>query len=93
LPKFSIETGNFRLYFYRAIPSENNVAALSLEFTPRQLIAINYVRKNGSITNAEYQELAGISKRTATRELKKLTDLQVLIQEGTRGMGTVYKLK
>lgn len=100
VPQFKSESGTFRLYFYRATPVHENTLVhekiLTKPFpnlTERQLIAVNYVEKYGSITNSQYQEIAQITKRTATRELKKLKDVHVFIQEGITGHGTKYKLK
>jgi ATP-dependent DNA helicase RecG len=61
-------------------PKQINVEVSSL--SPRQQKAVDYVRENGSISNKILQELAGISQRTATRELSKLVEEQILIQTG-----------
>lgn len=59
----------------------------------RQLLAVSYVKEHETISNAEYQSIAGISKSTATRELKELKLKNILVSEGIVGRGTVYKLK
>lgn len=92
LPEFKSDAGTFRLYFYRAIATNKSVEPV-LNLTERQLKAVEYAKQHGSITNTEYQEIAQITKRTATRELKKLTDANIFIQEGVTGHGTKYKLK
>lgn len=92
LPKFKSEAGTFRLYFYRVNTDYKEVEPL-LNLTERQLKAVEYVKQHGSITNTKYQEIAQITKRTATRELKKLTDIKIFIQEGITGHGTKYKIK
>ncbi len=51
-----------------------------------------YVKEKGRITNKDYQKLTGISKPTATRELKDLIELKLLRQQGTTGKGTFYIL-
>ena len=60
--------------------------------TPRQQKIVDYVRENGSITNAICQELFEISKPTATRELRNLAESNILEQMGEK-RGVVYTLK
>ena len=91
LPKFESEAGRFRLYFYRAIEAEK--LSPKSDLTERQQKIMDYVGKHGSITNSQCQEIINISRVTATRELKRLTDANMLTQEGTVGQGTKYKLK
>jgi uncharacterized membrane protein len=57
----------------------------------RQLRAVEYVKAHGRITNAEYRDLFGISNYTAWRELKELTDMQILTQMGA-GRDVYYVL-
>jgi len=57
----------------------------------RQLRAVEYVKSHGRITNAEYRDLFGISNYTAWRELKELTDKQILTQMGA-GRDVYYVL-
>ena len=40
----------------------------------RQIEAILYTKKYGEITNSKYQEVAEVSKATATRDIKELED-------------------
>jgi len=61
------------------------------QVSERQQKAIDYIYKNGSISSAIYQELTGISKRTATRELQKLVEEQILMQTGG-SKNIMYKL-
>lgn len=49
-----------------------------------------YIKEHGSINNAEYQELANISKRTATRDLQEMMERRLLRKIGTTGKGTSY---
>jgi ATP-dependent DNA helicase RecG len=86
-PRFISELGRFRLVFYRQDFNKKS------EFSKRQLLAIEYVKNHGSISNAEFQSLAKISKSTATRDLNLLKESGILISEGVTGRGTVYKLK
>ena len=59
----------------------------------RQLGAVLYLLEKGSITNTEYQEINGISRQTATRDLKELVEkFRILRREGITGSGTSYTL-
>jgi len=59
----------------------------------RQLGAVLYLLEKGSITNAEYQEINGVSRQTATRDLKELVEkFKILRREGITGSGTSYTL-
>lgn len=62
------------------------------ELNKRQRMAVAYVKKEGSITNAEYQKITGAPKRTATRDLQELVAKGTFIKKGTRGRGTEYVL-
>ncbi len=59
----------------------------------RQLGAVLYLLEKGSITNTEYQEINGISRQTATRDLKELVEkFKIFRREGITGSGTSYIL-
>ncbi|HFC97471.1 MAG TPA: DeoR family transcriptional regulator [Thermosulfurimonas dismutans] len=60
----------------------------SLGLNERQIKAVLYVKERGRITNREYQELTGISKRTATRDLDELLEKGVFERLGATGRGT-----
>ncbi len=92
LPQFKSEHGHFRLYFYRAEPV-HAPQPITSKLTKRQNIIVKYVQQHGSITNLLCQEIAEISARTATRELKQLTEMGIFVQEGSIGQGTKYRLK
>jgi ATP-dependent DNA helicase RecG len=91
LPTFTSEQGRFRLTFHREVLAEGLLMDMGL--SERQLLAVSYVKEHESISNTEYQRIAGVSKRTATRELSELKLKDVLISEGEGGRGTIYKLK
>lgn len=56
-------------------------------------MAIVYVKEKGIITNAEYQKLTGVSRRTASRELQNAVEKDVLQMTGRVGKGAKYVLK
>ena len=65
----------------------------SIGLNQRQIQAISYIKKNGKITNKEYQALNKVSKRTASRDLKELVSLNILEKIGTTGKGAYYIIK
>lgn len=89
-PEFTERDGGFLVTLFQHRLTSEQLARLNLN--TRQINAVEYVKKNGRITNKEYKELNKTSDRTALRDLEKLTDLQVLVKEGDK-KGTVYKLK
>lgn len=59
----------------------------------RQLKAVLHIKDNGSISNNEYQEITGTTKRTASRDLTELLQWNLLSKTGNTGKGTVYTLR
>lgn len=49
----------------------------------RQIKAMGYVSQHGRVTNREYQELCGVSRSTAKKELQTLVMRGLLQQQGT----------
>ena len=61
-----------------------------LGLNDRQIEVLRLMVNEGQeITNAKYQNLFGVSRRTATRDLKKLVETEWVRQEGS-GKGTRY---
>ena len=66
---------------------------IKLGLNERQLKAVEYVKDKGEITNKEYQELNGVSKVTAYRDLTELIEQYKLFErKGDVGAGTSYFL-
>lgn len=66
---------------------------IKLGLNERQLKAVEYVKEKGEITNKEYQELNGVSKVTAYRDLIELFEHYKLFErKGDVGAGTSYFL-
>ena len=59
----------------------------------RQIKAVSYIREKGSIANKEYQVLFGISRVTATRDLKLLEEEGILKRTGKGKRDLKYVLK
>jgi ATP-dependent DNA helicase RecG len=94
LPEPEFDASNphrFRVILRQNPFTEERLRTLNLN--ERQIQAIAYVQEHGKITNAEYQKLVRISKRTATRELVALTELGILVPSGTKGRSAIYSLK
>jgi ATP-dependent DNA helicase RecG len=64
----------------------------TLDLNDLQLKVIEYLKKNKSISRKEYEELIGVQRKTALRDLDKLVDLEILKVEGVNKL-TRYKLK
>lgn len=58
----------------------------------RQLKAVTYMRVHGRISNPEYQQETGATKKTATRDLSGMKLKNIARQIGTRGPGVYYVL-
>lgn len=63
-----------------------------LGLSERQKNGILFVKENGRITNSEYQNVAHVLKREATRDLAELVEKGVLIKKGIHGKGVYYVL-
>jgi len=59
----------------------------------RQKDALLFLINNSELYNSNYQLITGSNKRTASRELRKLVDMNILKKHGKgRGRGTYYTL-
>jgi ATP-dependent DNA helicase RecG len=63
-----------------------------MEVNDRQIEAVKYVKKNGKITNKEYQGNLKVSRITATRDLTDLVAKNILRSSETKGAGSYYVL-
>jgi len=57
----------------------------------RQTEAVLYVGEHGQITNREYRDLTGVSRRWATKELQEMVELGIMAVQGS-GRTTHYVL-
>lgn len=90
-PEFENWQGGVRVTFLKDPYTPERLGALGLN--DRQIRAVMYVKDKGSINNKTYQELTGVSKPTATRDLEDMVRRGVLVKEGRTGRGTSYQLK
>jgi ATP-dependent DNA helicase RecG len=89
-PKFNEYQNGFQVIFHKDILNEEHLTGMGLN--ERQVRALLYVKEHDRITNREYQDVNGISERTALRDLKDLCDRGLLERMGDTGRGTEYRL-
>lgn len=90
-PIITNEGRDFLIVFRKDIYNAVDLGKLGL--SDRQIKAVLYVKGKGKITNAEYQTLNSVSKRTATNDLSELVDKYQLINNIGFGAGSYYELR
>jgi ATP-dependent DNA helicase RecG len=90
-PVIEEDQGGIRITFLKDIFNEEQLKEYGLE--KRQIEALLYIKENGSITNARYQELFEVSKRTVSNDLQLLIKNGLINKVGTTGKGTFYVLQ
>ena len=90
-PEFTHWQGGLRVTFLKDPYTPERLRRMGLN--ERQIKAVLYVKGQGRISNREYQELVGVSKRTASRDLDNLVERGILERVGETGKGTHYVLK
>lgn len=89
-PVLKEEQGGFLSKIFKERFTEDQLKKKGLK--KRQVEAILYTKKYGEITNSKYQEIANVSKATATRDIRELEDKELLKNIGTKGSSAIYKL-
>jgi ATP-dependent DNA helicase RecG len=91
-PTFQTRQGGFEIIFQRNVSqlSGKKIIEPNQKLTLRQQKAVEFVKKNGSISNKIYQELTGVSKRTATNDLTELVQNLVFEKQGSSGESIKY---
>ena len=89
-PDFEQRGPHFVVTLWRDWLTESVLAGYNLN--DRQLRVIANVKRTGAIANSEYQQLMGVAKRTAHRDLSDLVEKELFVKIGTRGKGAHYKL-
>ncbi|WP_235021489.1 ATP-binding protein [Chitinophaga eiseniae] len=87
-PRMVEEQGGFSIVFYKDRYSREFISSLQLDEKLEK--AMFYIKDQGNITNFQYQQLVGVSKRTASRDLQLLVERALIQKVGTTGKGTVY---
>jgi ATP-dependent DNA helicase RecG len=87
--EFLLEQGYF---IARFVKSEIKFALQTwLKLNERQRKGLEYARKQGQITNRDYQDLCDISRRQALKDLNELVEKNLLIKDG-KGRAVKYIL-
>ena len=60
--------------------------------TDRQIRVVMYMKEYGEITNTTYQQVANVSRATATRDINELEKKELVRNVGTKGTSAVYNL-
>jgi ATP-dependent DNA helicase RecG len=89
-PEYIEEMGGFSVYFFKDFYTEENLRKMGLN--ERQIKAVMFVKEKGKITNKIYQEINGVSNKTAYLDLSELIEKGILISKGS-GKMTTYILK
>ena len=89
-PKFASEFGGISVTLYKDKFTEENLSNQGLN--ERQIKAVLFVKEKGKISNKEYQTEFGVARRTATRDLNKLVEKNILKPSDVKGAGSFYKL-
>ena len=89
-PILKEEQGGFLSMIFKDRFTEEQLKKAGLNV--RQIEVILYTKKYGEITNSKYQEIADVSKATATRDIKDLENKGLLKNIGTKGSSAIYKL-
>jgi ATP-dependent DNA helicase RecG len=89
-PTYLVEGSDFWVTFKKDIYDAEYLEALGLN--NRQVKAVLFAKEKGRITNSDYQSLNDVSRETATRDIKELTDKKLFKSSGQKGAGAFYTL-
>lgn len=81
-PNYELRAGSFVLTLWRDWLTADMLAKLQLN--DRQLKGLTLLRAEGRLTNGKYQELTGISRQTASRDLDEMVKKGILNRYGNR---------
>jgi predicted HTH transcriptional regulator len=87
-PDFRQSGDEFVVTLWRDWLTEDVLAGV--ELNARQRDALEWIKRNGRITNAEYRRLTGASDRSASRDLGELTAAGLLERVGMTGRAASY---
>ena len=89
-PEMQEQDGGFIITLFKNILTEEQLKKLGLN--ARQIKAVLFVKEKGRISNKEYQEVLGVARMTATRDLTLLVEKGILKSSDTKGAGSYYEL-
>lgn len=87
-PDFQQGGDEFVVTLWRDWLTEDVMAEMDL--SARQRAALEWIKQNGKITNAQYQRLAQASRRTSHRDLEDLVERGLLARVGVTGRAAHY---
>ncbi|MEQ9440950.1 MAG: ATP-binding protein [Cyclobacteriaceae bacterium] len=91
-PQFREAFGGLELTFRREYFTQEQLAEANLN--ERQIKVLRHMQETRqAMTNSEYQDLAGTTKKTATRDLQDLVEKRMVINLGKSGTSARYILK
>jgi ATP-dependent DNA helicase RecG len=89
-PDFEQRGGQWVVTLWRDWLTEQMISELGL--SERQKLAVVYTKTHRRITSGEYQNLAGVSRQTALRDLNELVRKSVISRRGEK-RGVYYEIK
>ncbi|MCX6327752.1 MAG: putative DNA binding domain-containing protein [Bacteroidia bacterium] len=89
-PEMKEQDGGFIITLFKDNLSKERLIKLGLN--DRQLKAVIFIKEKGKITNKEYQEVFGVARMTATRDLTELVEKRIIKSSETKGAGSYYEL-
>ncbi|PRZ19243.1 ATP-binding protein [Flavobacterium granuli] len=89
-PEMKELDGGFSITLFKDNVSAEQLTKLGIN--ERQVKAVLFVKENGRITNKQYQEIFGVARMTATRDLTELVDKGILKSSDAKGAGSYYGL-
>jgi ATP-dependent DNA helicase RecG len=89
-PVFEQRHGSFVVTLWRHWLTDQLLAEYNLN--SRQLQAIDYLKSNERIANADYQKLSGVNRKTAARDLDGLVERGIIDRIGEK-RGIHYVLR
>lgn len=90
-PQIIEEFGGVSVTVFKDTLNEQNLMRLGI--SKQQIEIVLFIKKIGSASNKELQELLNLSDRTILREIKPLVEREILEKVGITGRNTKYILK
>ena len=87
LPPIIEVVSGLMITYYTDVQSQLKAQKIDEKYFP----IIDFVAKNGKVTNSDVQKLLNTNRTTAFRILQQLSD--ILEKQGTTGVATYYILK
>ena len=89
-PVFQSTPTNFTVTLRKDELSDERLKKMGMN--NRQILAVHYVRQNGSINNSEHQRLTDSPRRTAARDLEMLEEAGLFVRMAKSGRSVRFQL-